>query len=118
MFAGDPAQGQLVDVKVAGRRPQDGVLFDLANAGIQATGDPARDFELDLRNLRGTRGEAVSPGNAAVARVDKLNVDDHRSVSAPGGALDEIARAELLAELLRHQVLVGERKGGVAADQA
>ena len=75
MLAGDAAQGQLIDVKIARGRAENGLLLRLAHARMQAAGDRACDHSLDLRNVLSGSRETVAPDDAAVARIDELHVD-------------------------------------------
>ena len=51
MLARYTPKGQLIDIKVARGRSQDGVLLDFPNAGMQSSCDSACDLMLHLRNV-------------------------------------------------------------------
>ena len=118
MFAGNAAQGQLIDVEVARAGTKDCMLLRLPHAGMQATGDLAGDLPLHLSNVGSDGGEAVAPGDGALQRVDELHIHQQRAAHALCRPLDQIPRAQMLADLLRHQVLVSDGKGRVPCEQA
>jgi len=60
--------------------------------------------------------EPVGPKMRAGLAIDKLRIDAHSVLVALHGAFEDIAHAQLLADLLGVDVLALEGEGGVARD--
>ncbi len=84
--------------------------------GLQCAGDARGDLVLQREQIAEVAVEPLRPELRAGCGIDQLDVDPHFLAGTLDAAFDDIAHAELAADLARVDLLALVGKGGVAGD--